>query len=176
MSSHAKCSPRSWRRSAPTSASFTDPTRPTVEIETAWNTVQKTAKGKCSWHELRTRPVATGTKQVFRKRCSFGWSSRRMIERYSHIRTEARREAMNALTLKAPTRPEEKRTWLSPKKTAQTRIMCQEPARKGLMKYLELAERFEPPTPRLQIFRDSCLLRTHVCRMSNLARGRVHFV
>jgi hypothetical protein len=31
----------------------------------------------------------------------FGWSSRRMIERYSHIRTEARREAVNALTLKA---------------------------------------------------------------------------
>lgn len=71
-----------------------------------------------------------------------------MIERYSHIRTEARREAMNALTLKAPTRSEEKRHLVEPqKKTAQTRIMYREPARKGLMKYLELAEGFEPPTP-----------------------------
>lgn len=70
-----------------------------------------------------------------------------MIERYSHIRTEARREAMNALTLKAPPGLKRSGTWLSPKKTAQTRIMYQEPARKGLMKYLELAEGFDPPTP-----------------------------
>jgi hypothetical protein len=53
----------------------------------------------------------------------FGWSSRRMIERYSHIRTEARREAMNALTLKAPTRPKRSGTGRAPKKAAQTRIM-----------------------------------------------------
>lgn len=39
-----------------------------------------------------------------------------MIERYSHIRTEARREAMNALTLKAPTRSEEKRHLVEPQK------------------------------------------------------------
>lgn len=39
-----------------------------------------------------------------------------MIERYSHIRTEARREAMNALTLKAPPGLKRSGTWLSPKK------------------------------------------------------------
>ena len=47
-----------------------------------------------------------------------------MIERYSHIRTEARREAMNALTLKAPTRSEEKRHLVEPPKKPRRRASC----------------------------------------------------
>jgi hypothetical protein len=48
----------------------------------------------------------------------FGWSSRKMIERYSHIRTEARRGAMNSLTLKAPQKPEEQQNPIeSPKES-----------------------------------------------------------
>ena len=48
----------------------------------------------------------------------FGWSNRKMIERYSHIRTEARRGAMNSLTLKAPQKPEEQQNPIeSPKES-----------------------------------------------------------
>jgi hypothetical protein len=32
----------------------------------------------------------------------FGWSSRKMIERYSHLGSAAKREAMSALSLKRP--------------------------------------------------------------------------
>jgi hypothetical protein len=53
----------------------------------------------------------------------FGSSSRKMIERYSHIRTEARREAMNARTFKAPNGLKRSGTRLSPKESAQRRIM-----------------------------------------------------
>ena len=54
----------------------------------------------------------------------FGWSSRKMIERYSHIRTEARRDAMNSLTLKAPVKPEVQSNLIEPpKETTPTRIM-----------------------------------------------------
>lgn len=58
----------------------------------------------------------------------FGWSSRKMIERYSHIRTEARRSAMNSLTLKAPQKPEVQQNPTespkeSPKVSAPTRVM-----------------------------------------------------
>ena len=51
-----------------------------------------------------------------------------MIERYSHIRTEARRGAMNSLTLKAPQKPEEQQNPIespkeSPKVDTPTLIM-----------------------------------------------------
>jgi hypothetical protein len=58
----------------------------------------------------------------------FGWSSRKMIERYSHVRTEARRGAMNSLTLKAPEKSELKPNSIespqeSPKETAPALLM-----------------------------------------------------
>jgi hypothetical protein len=51
-----------------------------------------------------------------------------MIERYSHIRMEARRSAMNSLTLRAPQKPVEQQNPIeppkeSPKVDIPTRIM-----------------------------------------------------
>ena len=82
-----------------------DPTRPTVEIKTAWTTVRTNAKVDCRWHDLRHTACSdmneAGVSEAMQL-AIFGWSSRKMIERYSHIRTEARRNAMDSLTLKAP--------------------------------------------------------------------------
>jgi integrase len=79
-----------------------DPTRPTVEIKTAWNTIRKAAGVKCRWHDLRHTACSdmneAGVSEALQL-AIFGWSSRKMVERYSHVRTEARRAAMNALTL-----------------------------------------------------------------------------
>ncbi|MCX6630161.1 MAG: site-specific integrase [Candidatus Solibacter sp.] len=87
-----------------------DPTRPTVEIKTAWNTLRTSAKVNCRWHDLRHTACSdmneAGVPEAMQL-AIFGWSSRKMIERYSHIRTEARRSAMDSLTLKAPQKPEE---------------------------------------------------------------------
>lgn len=108
-----------------------DPTRPTVEIKTAWNTVRTEAKVDCRWHDLRHTACSDmnegGVSEALQL-AIFGWSSRKMVERYSHIRTEARREAMNSLTLKAPGKPEEQQNSIevpkdSPKETIPARIM-----------------------------------------------------
>jgi len=86
---------------------------------------------KCRWHDLRHTACSdvnkAGVSEAMRL-AIFGWSSRKMIERYSHIRTEVRREAMNSLTLKAPVKPEEQSNLNvvpkeSPEETTPTRIM-----------------------------------------------------
>lgn len=108
-----------------------DPTRPTVEIKTAWNTIRRTAKVNCRWHDLRHTACSdmneAGVSEAMQL-AIFGWSSRRMIERYSHVRTEARRDAMNALTLKAPQKPEQQQNSVeipkeSPKESNPTLVM-----------------------------------------------------
>jgi integrase len=108
-----------------------DPTRPTVEIKTAWNTLRTNAKVDCRWHDLRHTACSDmneGGVSEAMQLAIFGWSSRKMIERYSHIRTEARRGAMNSLTLKAPQKPEEQQNPIespkeSPKVDTPTLIM-----------------------------------------------------
>lgn len=108
-----------------------DPSRPTVEIKTAWNTIRKRAKVNCRWHDLRHTACSdmneAGVSEAMQL-AIFGWSSRKMIERYSHVRTEARRVAMDTLTLKAPQKPEEQQNPIespkeSPKVDTPTRIM-----------------------------------------------------
>lgn len=87
-----------------------DPSKPTVEIKPAWNKVRDDAGVKCRWHDLRYTccsdlnelGVSEATQLAI-----FGWSSRKMVERYSHIGIAARREAMNSLTLKPPKKKQE---------------------------------------------------------------------
>jgi integrase len=78
-----------------------DPKRPTVEIKTAWNTVRRAAGVKCRWHDLRHTACSDMNEKGVPEATQlaiFGWSSRKMIERYSHIGNAAKREAMNSLT------------------------------------------------------------------------------
>jgi integrase len=107
------------------------PDRPTVEIKTAWNTVRENAGVRCRWHDLRHTACSDmndkGVSEAVQL-AIFGWNSRKMIERYSHIGTAARREAMNALSLAPEVKPAAEEVSVgtpkdSPKEAQLTRVM-----------------------------------------------------
>jgi integrase len=82
-----------------------DPTRPTVEIKTAWNSIRKAAGVDCRWHDLRhtvaTKMAEAGVPETTML-AIMGHMSRKMLERYSHIRMKAKREAVETLSLRTP--------------------------------------------------------------------------
>jgi integrase len=79
-----------------------DPMRPTAELKTAWDTIRKNAKVECRWHDLRhtvcTKMAEAGVPESTML-AIMGHMSRAMLERYSHIRMKAKREAVEALSL-----------------------------------------------------------------------------
>jgi integrase len=80
----------------------TDPTRPITDITGAWVALRKRAKAECRPDDLRhtgaTRMAEAGVAKSTML-ALLGHMSQRMIERYSHIRMPARREAMESITL-----------------------------------------------------------------------------
>ncbi len=82
-----------------------DPTRPVTTIKSAWESVRKTAGVKCRFHDLRhtaaTKMAENGTPEETMK-ALLGHMSKRMIERYSHIRKASRRQAVEGLALSKP--------------------------------------------------------------------------
>ncbi len=80
-----------------------DPTRPTVELKTAWESIRTAAGVKCRWHDLRhtvcTKFAEDGVPESTML-ALMGHMSRAMLERYSHIRMAAKREAVKALSFK----------------------------------------------------------------------------
>ena len=81
----------------------TDPTRSTTTLKTVWGSIRKEAKISCRLHDLRhtalTKMAEAGVPESTMLSLA-GHMSRAMLERYSHIRTEAKREAVKALSLK----------------------------------------------------------------------------
>jgi integrase len=81
----------------------TDPTRPTTTLKTAWASLRKEAKVKCRLHDLRhtalTKMAEAGVPESTMLALA-GHMSRAMLERYSHIRMQAKREAVEALSRK----------------------------------------------------------------------------
>jgi integrase len=79
-----------------------DPTKPTVELKTAWETVRTKANVSCRWHDLRhtvcTKMAEAGVPESTML-AIMGHMSRAMLERYSHIRMKAKREAVEALNI-----------------------------------------------------------------------------
>lgn len=79
-----------------------DPARPTVELKTAWDSIRKAAGVQCRWHDLRhtvcTKMAEAGVPESTML-AIMGHMSRAMLERYSHIRMAAKREAVLALRL-----------------------------------------------------------------------------
>src|SRR5262249_29168941 len=77
-----------------------DPERPSVELKTAWETIRTKAKVECRFHDLRhtlcTKMAEAGVPESTML-AIMGHMSRAMLERYSHIRMAAKREAMNAI-------------------------------------------------------------------------------
>ena len=78
-----------------------DPTRPTTTLKTAWNTIRGKAGVDCRLHDLR-HTVATKLAEAGVPESTMlallGHMSRSMLERYSHVRMTAKRQAVEALS------------------------------------------------------------------------------
>jgi integrase len=79
-----------------------DPLRPATTIKTAWESVRTAAKVDCRFHDLRhtalTKMAEAGVPESTMLALA-GHMSRAMMERYSHIRMAAKREAVESLAL-----------------------------------------------------------------------------
>jgi integrase len=79
-----------------------DPRRATTTIKTAWKQLRKAAGVSCRLHDLRhtvaTRMAESGVPESTMLSL-LGHMSRSMLERYSHIRMAAKRQAVESLTL-----------------------------------------------------------------------------
>jgi integrase len=76
----------------------TFPDQPVRSFATAWRAAKKAVGIECRWHDLRhsaaSRMAAGGaTDQTLQ--ALLGWMSPKMIERYSHVRAEAKRKAVS---------------------------------------------------------------------------------
>jgi integrase len=79
-----------------------DPMRPATTLQTAWESVRAAAGVDCRFHDLRhtalTKMAEAGVPESTMLALA-GHMSRAMLERYSHIRMQAKREAVEALIL-----------------------------------------------------------------------------
>lgn len=78
-----------------------DPMRPTRGWRTAWEHALERAGIQCRFHDLRHTAIsklAEGPESDMTIMSIAGHVSRKMLERYSHIRMEAKRRAVEALT------------------------------------------------------------------------------
>lgn len=82
----------------------TSPDRPVTDISSGWNRVRATAGVSCRMHDLRhtfcTRLAEAGVPESTML-ALMGHMSRAMLERYSHIRMAAKRDAVATITLRA---------------------------------------------------------------------------
>jgi integrase len=82
-----------------------DVNRPCSTIKTSWNTIRKKAGIQCRLHDLRhtaaTKMAEAGVPESTML-AIMGHMSRAMLERYSHIRLEAKRQAVEVLTTITP--------------------------------------------------------------------------
>jgi len=82
-----------------------DPTRPISDITGSWRALRERAGVTCRLHDLRhtaaTKMAEAGTPESTMLSL-FGHMSRAMMERYSHIRMAAKRDAVESLTLSRP--------------------------------------------------------------------------
>lgn len=79
-----------------------DPTKPTTTVKTAWTNLRKCAGVEGRLHDLRhtalTKMAEAGTPESTMLALA-GHMSRAMLERYSHIRMAAKRQAVESLSL-----------------------------------------------------------------------------
>lgn len=79
-----------------------DPTRAITDISSAWDTLRKAAEVECRLHDLRhtaATKMAEGGIPESTMLALMGHMSRAMLERYSHIRMRAKRQAVESVTL-----------------------------------------------------------------------------
>jgi integrase len=76
----------------------TFPDQPVSSFATAWETAKKVANVDCRWHDLRhsaASRIAAGGATDSTLQSLLGWMSPKMIERYSHVRADAKRRAVS---------------------------------------------------------------------------------
>jgi integrase len=111
MTSHARWFTEWFGESSPDYFLFpagkvwpSDPTRPVKSLWDSWKTARKRAKVKCRLHDLRhtaiTKLAESGASDSTIMSLA-GHLSRAMMERYSHIRMNAKRQAVEFLSLKS---------------------------------------------------------------------------
>jgi integrase len=74
------------------------PDEPIGSWKGSWNRAKKAAKVECRWHDLRhtfVSRVAESQASDGTIQSLAGWMSPKMIERYSHVRNEAKRRAIS---------------------------------------------------------------------------------
>jgi integrase len=110
MKEHAKWFTERFGETLPTHYLFpagecwpNDPTLPSKRFKTAWGNLRKRAKVSCRIHDLRhtalTKLAESGASDSTIMALA-GHLSRAMLERYSHIRMNAKRQAVEAMSLK----------------------------------------------------------------------------
>ena len=73
-------------------------------FKTAWQTAKKAAGVECRWHDLRhscTSRLAAGGATDQTLQALLGWMSPKMIERYSHVRAEAKPRAVSVFDVRS---------------------------------------------------------------------------
>ena len=83
----------------------TFPDEPVSSFKTAWQNTKKAADVECRWHDLRQSAasrIAAGGATDQTLQSLLGWMSPKMIERYSHVRSEAKRRAVSVFDLPGP--------------------------------------------------------------------------
>jgi integrase len=113
MKNHAIWFTKRFKETLPTHYLFpagecwpNDPTQPSKRFKTAWSSLRKKAGVQCRIHDLRhtaiTKLAESGASDSTILALA-GHLSRTMLERYSHIRMNAKRHAVEFLTLKPKT-------------------------------------------------------------------------
>lgn len=84
-----------------------DPTRPVTTLKTAWDTVRRNSKVTGRWHDHRHTLITDLAESGAGEQTIMdiaGHVSRNMLKHYSHIRMEAKRNALESLVTK-PAKP-----------------------------------------------------------------------
>jgi integrase len=90
-----------------------DPTRPVTTLKTAWDTVRRNSKVTGRWHDHRHTLITDLAESGAGEQTIMdiaGHVSRNMLKHYSHIRMEAKRDALESLVKTNPSRKSTKRT------------------------------------------------------------------
>ncbi len=121
----------------------TIPTKPTGSFATAWRTAKEAAAAiECRWHDMRhsaASRIAAGGATDQTLQALLGWMSPKMVEKYSHVREEAKWKAVSVFDVAEPETD-------SQQNDPQTATSEKQKCHVSILFLMVGAEGFEPPT------------------------------